>query len=76
MEFTTAPCYGHPYCERGSCFIHQRGQDLLLAHLLHAVGVVAHRDRQLLHHLDPRAAGQPHTLPITSMTVDLLVEAS
>lgn len=53
MQLTKAPCYGRPYCERGSCFIDQRGQDLLLAHLLCAVGIVAHRDRQLLHHLDP-----------------------
>lgn len=40
-----------PYCEGGPSFSDQAGQDLLLAHLLHAVGIVAHCDRQLVHHL-------------------------
>lgn len=45
------PWNSESYCEFRSCFFHQRGQDLLLAHLLHQVGIVRHHDRHLFHHL-------------------------
>lgn len=60
------------YCEFGSCFSHQTGQDLFLAHLLHNLGIVCHHHRHLLHH-HAEISNHRHTpthtksLPVTDM---------